>query len=184
MVGTFCSIICFMGFATSLFNRFHTSDIGVLLPNGALKIIDRRKNIFKLSQGEYIIPERIEAILTGSQFVSQIFVYGYSTKNFIVAIIVPDATAVAEWQATQGDTILPLEEACKTKSLNLAIKNDLEIVATKGGLKGFEKIKKFYLHPTPFTVENGLLTPTLKFKRNIIKDQFISIIDQLYEEQN
>ncbi|XP_053991920.1 uncharacterized protein LOC128883510 [Hylaeus volcanicus] len=163
---------------------FHTSDIGVLLPNGALKIIDRRKNIFKLSQGEYIIPERIEAILTGSRFVSQIFVYGYSTKSFIIAIIVPDTAAVDEWQTAQGDTKLSMEDACKTKSLHLAVKNDLEIIGNKGGLKGFEKIKKFYLHPTQFTVENGLLTPTLKFKRNIIKDQFTSIIDQLYEEQN
>lgn len=58
----------------------HTGDIGMWLPNGTLKIIDRRKHIFKLSQGEYIVPEKIEAIYLRSQYVGQVFVYGESLK--------------------------------------------------------------------------------------------------------
>lgn len=58
----------------------HTGDIGKWLPNGTLRIIDRRKHIFKLSQGEYIVPEKIENIYQLSQYVNQVFVYGESLK--------------------------------------------------------------------------------------------------------
>lgn len=58
----------------------HTGDVGMWLPNGTLKIIDRRKHTFKLSQGEYIVPEKIESIYNKSQFVCQNFVYGESLK--------------------------------------------------------------------------------------------------------
>lgn len=58
----------------------HTGDVGMWLPNGTLRIIDRRKHIFKLSQGEYIVPEKIENIYTLSQYVNQVFVYGESLK--------------------------------------------------------------------------------------------------------
>lgn len=58
----------------------HTGDVGMWLPNGTLKIIDRRKHIFKLSQGEYIVPEKIENIYIRSQYVEQVFVYGESLK--------------------------------------------------------------------------------------------------------
>ncbi len=68
----------------------HSGDIGTILPNGALKIIDRKKNIFKLSQGEYVAPEKIENICTRMEGVSEIFVYGDSLQNYLVAIIVPN----------------------------------------------------------------------------------------------
>lgn len=58
----------------------HTGDVGMWLPNGSLKIIDRRKHIFKLSQGEYIVPEKIENIYCRSKYVYQVFVYGESLK--------------------------------------------------------------------------------------------------------
>lgn len=58
----------------------HTGDVGMWLPNGTLRIIDRRKHIFKLSQGEYIVPEKIENIYTLSQYVNQVYVYGESLK--------------------------------------------------------------------------------------------------------
>lgn len=56
----------------------HTGDVGVILPNGCLKIVDRKKNIFKLSQGEYVIPDKIENKLVQSHYIMQIFVYGDS----------------------------------------------------------------------------------------------------------
>lgn len=62
----------------------HTGDIGQWLPNGTLKIIDRKKHIFKLSQGEYIVPEKIENIYVNSQYVEQVFVHGESLKVGIV----------------------------------------------------------------------------------------------------
>ena len=67
------------------------------MPNGTLKIIDRKKNIFKLSQGEYIAPEKIEQMLVQSTPVAQIFVTGNSLKSHLVAVVVPDAETVHDW---------------------------------------------------------------------------------------
>ena len=69
---------------------FHTGDVALVYPNGSIRIIDRSKNIFKLSQGEYIAPEKIENIFVLSHFVGQSFVYGDSLKNNVVAVVVPD----------------------------------------------------------------------------------------------
>ena len=71
---------------------FHTGDVALVYPNGSIRIIDRSKNIFKLSQGEYIAPEKIENIFVLSHFVGQSFVYGDSLKNNVVAVVVPDVT--------------------------------------------------------------------------------------------
>ena len=68
----------------------NSGDVGVVLPNGAIKIIDRAKNIFKLSQGEYIAPEKLENIYGQIPKIAQIFVYGDSLKHCLVAIVVPD----------------------------------------------------------------------------------------------
>jgi len=68
----------------------HTGDVGVLYPNGSVKILDRSKNIFKLSQGEYIAPEKLENIYIQSNYISQCLVYGNSLKDYAVAVVVVD----------------------------------------------------------------------------------------------
>ena len=83
----------------------HSGDIGVILPNGALKIMDRIKNIFKLAQGEYIAPEKLENVFTKSPLIAQIFIYGDSLQPVLVAIIVPDEEAVTKWAANNGEEI-------------------------------------------------------------------------------
>lgn len=75
----------------------HTGDIGVFLPNGTLKIIDRKKNIFKLSQGEYIVPDKLENKYVQSHLIAQIFVYGDSLQNNLVAVVVPEKAALEKW---------------------------------------------------------------------------------------
>jgi len=81
---------------------FMTGDVAVIYPNGSLKIIDRSKNIFKLSQGEYIAPEKIENICVLSSYVAQALIYGNSLKNNTVGVIVPDKDRAMAWAKAQG----------------------------------------------------------------------------------
>jgi long-chain acyl-CoA synthetase len=81
---------------------FNTGDVVIANPNGSIKIVDRSKNIFKLSQGEYIAPEKVENVFALSKFAEQTMVYGDSLKNCCVGIIVPNPAAVKEWAAENG----------------------------------------------------------------------------------
>ncbi|CAK4628752.1 hypothetical protein LEN26_018529 [Aphanomyces euteiches] len=142
----------------------HSGDIGVWTVDGRLRIVDRKKNIFKLSQGEYIAPEKIENILLTSPYVAQPFVYGDSLHSVLVAIIVPDEDALMNLAKTlhvSGS----FAQVCENKQVVAAVLNDLVAASKKGKLFGFETIKALKLHPTPFTVENDLMTPTFKMKR-------------------
>jgi long-chain acyl-CoA synthetase len=81
----------------------HTGDIGQIdTQKGILRIIDRKKNIFKLSQGEYIAPEKVENKITQSNFIAQSFVYGDSLQHFLVAVVVPDKPVLEKWVADSG----------------------------------------------------------------------------------
>ena len=74
----------------------------MIYPNGSIKIIDRSKNIFKLSQGEYIAPEKIEQIMNMASLIAQIFLYGDSFKNVCVAVVVPEEDAAKRWASQNG----------------------------------------------------------------------------------
>ncbi|RXN09726.1 long-chain-fatty-acid-- ligase 5 [Labeo rohita] len=157
----------------------HTGDIGKWLPSGVLKIIDRKKNIFKLAQGEYIAPEKIENVYIRSAPVAQVFVHGDSLQSTLVAIVVPDPEVLpgfAEKLGVKGS----LEELCKNQEVKKAIISDLNKLGREAGLKSFEQVKDLYLHPDMFTIENGLLTPTLKAKRADLTKFFQVQIKNLY----
>uniref|UniRef100_A0AAZ3SF87 Arachidonate--CoA ligase n=1 Tax=Oncorhynchus tshawytscha TaxID=74940 RepID=A0AAZ3SF87_ONCTS len=157
----------------------HTGDIGKWLPSGVLKIVDRKKNIFKLAQGEYIAPERIENVYIRSAPVAQVFVHGDSLQASLVAIVVPDPEVLpgfAQKLGVQGSH----EELCKSQKIKKAIIADLVKLGRQAGLKSFEQVKDLYMHPELFSIENGLLTPTLKAKRADLKKLFQPQIDSLY----
>ncbi|XP_053368212.1 long-chain-fatty-acid--CoA ligase 5 isoform X1 [Clarias gariepinus] len=157
----------------------HTGDIGKWLPNGVLKIIDRKKNIFKLAQGEYIAPEKIENVYIRCPSVAQVFVHGDSLQSCLVGIVVPDAEilpSLAEKLGVKGS----MEELCKNQQIKKAILSDLVKMGREAGLKSFEQVKDLHLHPEQFTIENGLLTPTLKAKRADLCKFFKQEIENLY----
>ncbi|XP_069600415.1 long-chain-fatty-acid--CoA ligase 1 isoform X1 [Ranitomeya imitator] len=157
----------------------HTGDVGKWLPNGTLKIIDRKKHIFKLAQGEYIAPEKIENIYTRSEAVVQIFVYGESLQAFLVAIVIPDPDNVLNW-AKKRKFEGPYEDLCKNKDFKNAVLEDLLRLGKEAGLKTFEQVKDIVLHPEMFSIQNGLLTPTLKAKRPELRKYFHAQIEELY----
>uniref|UniRef100_A0A4W5JUX6 Long-chain-fatty-acid--CoA ligase n=1 Tax=Hucho hucho TaxID=62062 RepID=A0A4W5JUX6_9TELE len=132
----------------------HTGDIGKWLPNGTLKIVDRKKHIFKLAQGEYIAPEKIENIYTRSDAVAQVFVHGDSLQAY---------------SSIEND-------------VKKAILEDILKLGKDSGLKSFEQVKDITLYTEMFSIQNGLLTPTLKAKRAELRNYFREQIDKLYSK--
>ncbi|XP_008934944.1 PREDICTED: long-chain-fatty-acid--CoA ligase 1-like, partial [Merops nubicus] len=157
----------------------HTGDIGKWLPNGTLKIIDRKKHIFKLAQGEYIAPEKIENVYLRCEALAQVFVHGESLQAFLVAIVVPDPETLRSWAKKKGFEG-SYEELCKNKDVKKHILEDMVRIGKESGLKSFEQVKDIFLHTEMFSIENGLLTPTLKAKRPELRKCFQSQIDELY----
>ncbi|KAI5755194.1 hypothetical protein M8J77_014875 [Diaphorina citri] len=161
----------------------HTGDVGMWLPSGALKIIDRKRHIFKLAQGEYIVPEKIEAVYSKSLYVHQIFVYGESLKSYIVAIVVPDVDVV-KCKALENGIPGTLSVLCADPKVKQMIMEDMAAWARQDGLRNFEQVKDIYLHPDPFSVQNGLLTPNFKMQRAQLKSYFKPQIEDLYNPPN
>jgi len=159
----------------------HTGDICALLPSNGIKIIDRKKNLFKLAQGEYVAPEKVENSLGLSQYVNQIFVHGNSTESFLVAIVVVDKNRTLAWGAN-NNSMDDFASICKEKEFRKEVLRDLATIGTEGGLMGFEKPKNLTCIPDEFTVANDLLTPTSKLKRAIAQKYFDTEIETMYRE--
>uniref|UniRef100_A0AAQ4PIF7 Arachidonate--CoA ligase n=1 Tax=Gasterosteus aculeatus aculeatus TaxID=481459 RepID=A0AAQ4PIF7_GASAC len=155
----------------------HTGDIGKWLP---VRIIDRKKHIFKLAQGEYISPEKIENIYIRSEPVAQLYVHGDSLKSCLVGIVVPDPEVMPEWAKKKG-IFGTYKDLCKNTELKKAVLEDLVRLGKTSGLHSFEQVKNIYIHSEMFSILNGLLTPTLKAKRPELKEFFKEKIDQLYD---
>uniref|UniRef100_A0A673I7Q0 Arachidonate--CoA ligase n=1 Tax=Sinocyclocheilus rhinocerous TaxID=307959 RepID=A0A673I7Q0_9TELE len=157
----------------------HTGDIGKWLPNGTLKIIDRKKHIFKLAQGEYISPEKIESIYIRSEPVSQLYIHGDSLQSCLVGIIVLDPEVLPSWAQKKGFEGC-FDELCGNKELKKAVLDDMVRLGKASGLHSFEQVKDIHIHKEMFSIQNGLLTPTLKAKRPELKEYFGREIEQLY----
>lgn len=160
----------------------HTGDIAVILPTGKIKIIDRIRSMFKLSQGEYVSAEYIEQVLGYSPVISQAFVHGDSDKNFPIAIIVPNKAVLRDWAKENGlDSIADdIKALCKNAAVLEYVKKEVLRVSIEQHFKGYEVVKNIYLHPDPFTQENDMLTPSFKLKRHILKAFFKDQIAELY----
>lgn len=161
----------------------HTGDIGMIdVKKGNLRIIDRKKNIFKLSQGEYIVPEKVENKITQSLYIAQTFVYGDSLQYFLVAIVVPERAALEKWAEAAGVQVDGGYEALlQDPRANKFILEEIVKQAREAGFFGFEIPQKVHLTSNAFTPDNEILTPTFKLKRNEAKKVFIRQIKELYD---
>eukprot|EP00742_Colponemidia_sp_Colp-10_P013189 GILJ01014887.1.p1 GENE.GILJ01014887.1~~GILJ01014887.1.p1 ORF type:complete len:655 (-),score=112.62 GILJ01014887.1:81-2045(-) len=142
-----------------------TGDIAQLNPNGSITLIDRKKNVFKLAHGEYVAGSKLEDIYSKCESVKQIYVHGDSKQAYLVAVVVPKEKA-----------------ADNDSQLRQSILQDLNKVGKANGLQGFEMIKNVFLTNEEFTLENELLTPTLKVKRFQVAKKYSKELKQLYEE--
>ncbi|KAK8651530.1 hypothetical protein V6N13_141130 [Hibiscus sabdariffa] len=160
----------------------HTGDIGSWLPGGRLKIIDRKKNIFKLAQGEYIAPEKIENVYAKCKFILQCFIYGDSFNSSLILIVAVEPDVLRDWAASKAIQYEDLGELCKDPRARDAVLEEMNHVGKKAQLRGFEFAKAVTLVPEPFTLETGLLTPTFKIKRPEAKACFGKAISDMYAE--
>ncbi|CAH8670333.1 unnamed protein product [Schistosoma rodhaini] len=163
----------------------HTGDIGEWTLEGSLKIVDRLKSIFKLAQGEYVAPEKVEMVYQCCKLVSQIFVDGNSKQNYPVAIVVPDFTELRSCLNNAGVlhcSKLSDHELSRNKVVNKFVLESMNAVAAENMLKSFEKVQAIYLTDQAFNADNGLLTPTMKLARIKARSYFSKIIDSLYNQ--
>ncbi|CAD5221891.1 unnamed protein product [Bursaphelenchus xylophilus] len=158
----------------------HTGDIGHILPNGTLKIIDRKKHIFKLAQGEYVAPEKIENVYVQSNYVQQAYVDGDSLEPYLVAVIVPEAKELIKWYKAQTGEDKSLKEICEDQKVVDHVFEQVIEIGKKNKLNSIEQVKKIWLESEPFSVENGLLTPTFKSKRPQLRQKYKQVFDKLY----
>ncbi|XP_022671870.1 long-chain-fatty-acid--CoA ligase 1-like isoform X2 [Varroa jacobsoni] len=162
-----------------------TGDVGRWTDRGTLVIIDRKKDIFKLSQGEYIAPEKVESVYARLDQIAHIFVEGRGDQRFCVAIVVPEESLFRQWIKNHGferESELPLSDICSDIRIRKAYLEEMRNFGTAHDLGNLQQIRNLCLEVVPFTVESGLLTSTLKVKRNVARDMFAEKVDQLYRE--
>ncbi|SPO31184.1 related to Long-chain-fatty-acid--CoA ligase 6 [Ustilago trichophora] len=163
-----------------------TGDIGAIDEFNRLRIVDRVKSLLKLSQGEYVAIDNLSEFYGQNPLAAQLLVHGDSLRDHLVGISVPEPTTFAPFvskllgrQIAAEDTAA-LEEACKDEKVLAAYLDQYTKIAQNNKLKGFEYIKGLYLTMEPFSVENGLLTPTFKVKRHEAVKHFKDQIEAMY----
>jgi len=138
----------------------------------------------QLAQGEYISAERLENIYIAHPAIATLLVHGDSQQTCLIGVIGVDPEPFAAW-ATKvlRRRIAPaeIESVYNDKAIKRQLLKDLDHLAEKKKLQGFEKLKAVYIATEPFTVENDLLTPTLKLKRSEAAKAFRNEIDELYK---
>lgn len=155
----------------------HTGDIGHLDEDGYLVITDRKKDFIKNAGGDMIAPQRIEGLLTLEPLIGQAMVHG-DRRPYLVALLVPEEERAKEWAADNG----------KSKDLRTLI-DDQEfrkavaeaVGRVNAGLPAAERVRRWSLLAEPFSVPNGLLTPTFKVRRHRVREVYGTTLQQLYE---
>ncbi|KDE97687.1 oxidoreductase [Mycolicibacterium aromaticivorans JS19b1 = JCM 16368] len=144
---------------------YRTGDIVAETAPDHLQYVDRRNNVLKLSQGEFVTVSKLEAAFGRSPLVHQIYLYGNSARPYLLAVVVPTAEAVADHDAAE---------------LKALIADSLQDAARNARLQSYEIPRDFLVETTPFTVENGLLTGIRKLAWPRLKERYGSALEQLY----
>jgi len=157
----------------------YTGDIGVWKDGIFLKIIDRKKELFKISGGKYVTPQPIEKKLVESKFIEQAMVVGEGMK-FASAFIVPDYGHLVDWFKSEDPSLLQLSKTDFLKADKVIKKINQEVRIANQHFGNWEQIKRPIIIAQEFTIDGGELTPTLKLKRKMILQKYKYEYDQLY----
>ncbi|MCH2162398.1 MAG: long-chain fatty acid--CoA ligase [Phycisphaerales bacterium] len=159
---------------------FHTGDIGEFDEDGFLRITDRKKNLFKLSTGRYVAPQPMEVIMTSNPLVNHALVTG-ADRKFVVALLFPEETSLRNWlKAREIDDSGSLADLFQIAEVQEVYQSLLD--EANASVADFSKARRFALIDGDLSVENGLLTPTLKIRRTATANTFNADIERLYEE--
>lgn len=157
---------------------FHTGDLGVIEPQGQIKITGRKKEIFKTSFGKYVSPQLIEDKFKESLFIDQIMVVGENQK-FAAALIVPDFAFLRAWCEFKEVPYTTNNEMINLPRIQKRLNREVDKYNAFFGVT--EKIKSYELLDTEWTVESGEITPTLKLKRRFITEKYKNSINKLFQ---
>jgi long-chain acyl-CoA synthetase len=157
---------------------FRTGDMGYIDPQGYLFITGRIKEQYKLENGKYVVPTPLEEQLKLSPYVANAMVYG-DNRPYNVALVVANLPAVRKW-AEDGHLKLPDDDEAALKDGRVRALFKAEIEKFGALFKGFESVRDFALISADFTMEGGMLTPSLKLKRRKVFDAYGGLIDQMY----
>jgi long-chain acyl-CoA synthetase len=156
---------------------YHTGDIGYKGDDGHFYITDRKKDLFKLSNGKYIAPQQVESLLKQSPLIAQPVVVGANRKQ-VGALIVPDwETLKVVLEENRIDINASREELCERPEVIKIVQN--EAVNLSRELADYERVKRVYLLPREFSIDKGEMTPTLKIKRGVIDEKYSEAIDEI-----
>jgi len=158
---------------------FHTGDIGELIDGRFLKITDRKKEMFKTAGGKYIAPQILENKYKESIFIEQIMVLGENRK-FPSALVIPNFETLKNWAAKKGIAYTTNEELIKNDQVLAKYAEVIEALGVSFGK--WEQLKRFALLPKEWSIDGGELTPKLSFKRKVITEKNIDIIEKIYKD--
>ncbi len=156
----------------------HTGDVGLFDNDGYIKITDRKKDIIVNSGGDNVSPQRIEGMLTVEPEIAQAMVHG-DRKPHLVALIVPDEEYAAAW-ATKNNRAGDLATLIGDNDFVRAIGEAVDRVNKK--LSIIERVRKFILTAESFSIDNSMLTPSMKIRRHVIRERYGSALDKLYSK--
>ncbi|WP_435198063.1 AMP-dependent synthetase/ligase [Janibacter sp. GS2] len=157
---------------------FHSGDIGEIDERGFIKITDRKKDLFKTSNGKYVAPSQIEATFKGlCPYVGQFLVHG-NNRQFVTALITLDEEAIRPWAEANGIPDASYTEIVSSLQAREMVQSYVDEL--NAGLNRHEQIKKFHILGRDLTVEDGELTPSLKLRRKVVADKFKGDIDEMY----
>ena len=154
----------------------HTGDIGEL-EDGFLKITDRKKDLIITAGGKNIAPQYIERVLKLSPYISQAAAYG-DRRKYITALITLDQDVILPWARENGLGDKTFEQLAGERAVQQLITAEVERL--NGQLARYETIKKFWIAPGDFSVDEGELTPTMKLKRRVVVKKYRDKLDALY----
>ncbi len=158
---------------------FRTGDAGRTDDTGALILTERIKDLFKTSNGKYIAPQALESKLGEDEFIEQVAVIG-DQRKYVTAIIIPAFEALKEYALKKKISYKSLAELVNNSEIRKMIQDRIDRL--QKGFANYEKIKKFTLLPSEFTMENGELTNTLKLRRPVINQKYANIIEAMYAQ--